>query len=256
MKKDEEKRGESSWAEGAISVLAVLEHHSRPVRRILLLPEAKRDEKNLTRVLQAAKKEKIPVSLSDAPFFEKVCTGHTHGGVIAEVGERRYSSLDEIFAPDDGFVFLICGIEDPFNFGSAVRSFCAAGATGMVLTPRNWLSAAGVTIRSSAGCTELLPAAAAEDNALLLETAKRRGYRIVCSSEKGAVPLFSADLKRPLFLIVGGEKRGITRDLLDGCEIKVRIPYGRRLPVSLTAADAAAVCAFEVLRQNMPAKGN
>ena len=52
---------------------------------------------------------------------------------------------------------MLCGIEDPFNFGCAVRSFYAAGASGFIVSPRNWMSAAGVVCRSSAGASELLP---------------------------------------------------------------------------------------------------
>ncbi len=255
MKKEEEKKRDSSFAEGAISILSVLQHHSRPIFRILVLPDVKKEETNLGKLFRLAKKEKIPIELSSPAFFESVTTGHTHGGVIAEVGSRKMLSPEEVFAPENGFVFLLCGLEDPFNFGCAVRSFYAAGATGMVLTPRNWLSAAGVTIRSSAGATEAVPCAVAEDNEALIALARARGYRVVCASEKDSTPLFSADLKKPLFLIVGGEKRGITKDLLKASDLRVRIPYGRNFSASLTASGAAAVCAFEVFRQNQICKG-
>lgn len=250
MRKDEEKRGDSFFAEGAVSILSILKNHSRPVSRILFLPEIKREEKNISRLLSLAKKEKVPMELSTQSFFETHTTGHTHGGVIAEVGERKLSSLKEVFSDPKGFVFYLCGIEDPFNFGSAVRSFYAAGATGMVLAPRNWMSAAGVVIRSSAGATEAIPCAVAQDREELFLLAKQSGYKVVCASETRSVPLFSADLKKPLFLIIGGEKRGINKDLLEKADLCVRIPYARPVSLSLTAADASAVCAFEVLRQN------
>ena len=160
-------------------------------------------------------------------------------------------SLEEVFEQGKGFVFLICGIEDPFNFGCAVRSFFAAGAGGMVLTRRNWLSAAGVTLRSSAGTCEALPVATYDDPAVLCQIAKNKGYQIVCASEMDSVSIFDAPLKKPLFLIVGGEKRGITKELLNRADIKVKIPYGRDFRGSLTASAAAAVCAFEVLRKEI-----
>jgi 23S rRNA (guanosine2251-2'-O)-methyltransferase len=52
-------------------------------------------------------------------------------------------------------------------------------------------------------------------------------------------------------LIVGGEKRGISRALLDRADQVVRIDYGRDFRGSLSAASAATVMAFEVMRQNM-----
>lgn len=249
MRKDIEKRADSYFAEGALSILSVFKYNSRKVHHIYLLPSAKKEEKNILRLLSIAKKRKIPVSLSNQEFFDSVTTGHTHGGVIAQVGEREMVTPEEVFDQGGGFVFLICGIEDPFNFGCAVRSLYAAGAGGMILTPRNWLSAAGVTLRSSAGTTEAIPCATYEDATALCDLAHQKGYRIVCASEKDSVDLFDADLSRPIFLIVGGEKRGISKEFLLAADEKVRIPYGRDFKGSLTASAACAVCAFEVLRR-------
>ncbi len=249
MKKDEEKHVESFYAEGALSILSVLKNQSRSVYEILMLPDVKKDDRKIQRILSLAKKNKITVRLSDQSFFDTVTTGHTHGGVIARVGERKILSLEEVFDRGNGFVFMICGIEDPFNFGCAVRSFFAAGAGGMVLTPRNWLNAVGVTLRSSAGTIDALPCAIAEDNVALCSLAKEKGYAVVCASEKDSVSIYEAELKKPIFLIVGGEKRGISKDILGATDLRVRIPYGRNFNGSLTASAAAAVCAFEVLRR-------
>ena len=250
MKKDAEKRVESNYAEGAISILSVIRNDSRQIREILLLPDVKRDEKNILKLLSLAKKKKIPVKMSNREFFDRVTTGHTHGGVIASVGERKMFTPREVFEQAGGFVFMICGIEDPFNFGCAVRSFYAAGAGGMILSPRNWLSAAGVTLRSSAGTTESIPCAVYEDSEELCNLAKELGYQIVCACETDSVDLFDAPLEKPIFLIIGGEKRGISKDFLSRSDLRVRIPYGRAFRGSLTSSAAAAVCAFEILRKN------
>lgn len=245
-----QERSDVFYAEGALSVLSVLKNDSRPLYEVFLHPDVKRDDRNILRVLTLAKKKKIPTRFLSAEEFTSHVTGHTHGGVIASVGERYRSTCEEVFDKADGFVFMICGIEDPFNFGCAVRSFYAAGAGGMILTPRNWLNAAGVTMRSSAGCTEAIPVAEYEDGADLCALAKAKGYQVVCACEKDSVSLFDAPLAKPLFLIVGGEKRGISKDILSSADLKVRIPYGRDFRGSLTASAAAAVCAFEVLRKN------
>ena len=69
-----------------------------------------------------------------------------------------------------------------------------------------------------------------------------------------------ADLTVPLLLLVGGERRGITRSFLDDADLLLRIPYGRRGAHALGAATSAALLAFEVLRQrraagHQPARG-
>ena len=65
-----------------------------------------------------------------------------------------------------------------------------------------------------------------------------------------SVSMYDADLCRPLLLIVGGEKRGISRAVLDLADTVVRLDYGRPFEGALSAASAASILAFEVYRQN------
>jgi len=145
---------------------------------------------------------------------------------------------------------MIDGVEDPFNFGASVRALYAAGADGLVLRPRNWLSAAGTVARASAGASELISTALAETAAEAAAFFRAQGLLVACATEeRGSVSLYEADLTAPLFLLLGGEKRGITRSFLDQADLKLRIPYGRPMPHSLGTASATAVIAFEIMRQ-------
>jgi 23S rRNA (guanosine2251-2'-O)-methyltransferase len=63
-----------------------------------------------------------------------------------------------------------------------------------------------------------------------------------------------ANLQFPVLLVIGGEKRGISAALLAQSDCTVRIDYGRNFRGSLSAASAATVLAFEVLRQNTAQK--
>ena len=80
---------------------------------------------------------------------------------------------------------------------------------------------------------------------------KSKGYSIVCAHEKTDYILGSCDLKLPLLLIVGGEKRGISSSVIENADFLVKIPYGRQFDASLSAASAATMFAYEILRQNL-----
>ena len=144
---------------------------------------------------------------------------------------------------------MIEGIEDPYNFGYALRSLYACGATGIILPKRNWMSAAGIVARSSAGASELFTifSSDTEDAVALF---KEKGYRIVCADFDTQNSLPDTDLKLPIFLIVGGEKRGISRAVLDKADTVVKIPYGRDFRAALSAASATTILGYEIIRQN------
>ena len=251
MKKEIEKEKSSSYAEGAISVLTVLKTNSRSIEAVYLenMEKVKTDKK-ISLIKRLCNEKKIPFLPCDHSFIEEHTIGETHGGLVALVGDRRYSSLEEMFSKKDGFICLIDGIEDPYNFAYSVRSLWAAGVDGIVLSKRNWMSATGVCVRGSAGATELVDCAIYEDKDYLISLAKEKGYKIVCADEKTETLYTDPVLSRPIFLIVGGEKRGISASFMEAADTVVKIDYGRDFSMSLTAASAASVLAFEVLRQN------
>ncbi len=185
--------------------------------------------------------------------IDALATGTSHGGILTVCGNRSIPVITADAIAPGGFYVMIEGIEDPYNFGYALRSLYAAGVTGILLSPRNWMSAAGVVCRSSAGASEQIPLYIAE-SADVIDLFHSRGYRILASDLPGSSPMWESDLSLPLLLIVGGERRGISRSILSRCDGVVRIDYGRDFSAALSAASAATVLAFEVFRQNSGGK--
>jgi 23S rRNA (guanosine2251-2'-O)-methyltransferase len=234
--------------EGAVSVQATIESGSREIEAIYV----QRDKQNraIARLERLAKQQELPLERVDGAKIEAHTSGKTHGGVIALVGPRRFLTLPALIEGSTRpLVVMLDGIEDPFNFGAAVRALYASGVDGLVVRPRNWMSAAGIVARSSAGATELMPTAVAETAADAAAFYREHGLTIGCATKDRAVPIYQADLTIPLFLAIGGEKRGITRSFLRQADLRLSISYGRRFPRSLGTASAVAVLAFEAMRQ-------
>src|SRR5918992_560956 len=239
---------EHAVLEGVIAVRAALHGNSRELHRILI--RADNDDRPVVQLEQRARASGVTVQRVGADEIDSVASGTTHGGVAALAGPRRFALLEELGEGETApFLALLDGIEDPFNFGYALRSLYAAGAHGAVLGPRNWTSAAGTVGRASAGASELLPLAVAEP----LEAVQRcsaRGLAVVCAAaERDARTVHDVDLRGPLLLVIGGERRGISRSVLSRADVVMQIPYGRDFRASLGTTSAAAVLAFEVLRQ-------
>lgn len=183
--------------------------------------------------------------------LDNLTSGKTHGGIVAVCSDRTLPLLSESMdrIREGGFYVLLEGIEDPYNFGYTVRSLYAAGADGVILPPRNWMGVAGLVARSSAGTSEKMPMFVAEPSKVI-PLFKSKGYRAACAEIRDSVDLYEADLTLPLLLVIGGEKRGISRSVLSEADLNVRIGYHGNFRGSLSSAASAAVLAFEVGRQN------
>lgn len=251
MIKEESRQGASLYFEGMTSIRAVIAASKSGVsdRRIVKVYVDRERLKSKEKEISYLKSESLDIVLCDASEIESIAVGNSHGGIIAECTDRTIKELSESDITSQGFYVMIEGIEDPYNFGYAIRSIYASGADGIVLSPRNWMSAAGVVCRSSAGASELIPVyISAPSDAV--NTFKSLGYKTACAGIRDSVSAYDADLTRPLFLVVGGEKRGISRAVLDKCDTIVRLDYGREFRGSLSAASAASILAYEVFRQN------
>ena len=254
MKKEASRQVPGTLFEGMTSTRAVIRAMEEGIsdRRILRLLAAEEKKtaraKELSWLTRMAEKHGFTIEYIPESELDAVTVGGSHGGIAAECTDRTVPLLTDI-PVTGGFWVMLEGIEDPYNFGYAIRSLYACGADGIVLSPRNWMSAAGVVCRSSAGASELLPVAVS-DPAEAARFFKRKGYRVLCAGIRNSVSSFACDMRKPLFLIVGGEKRGISASLLSEADEIVRIDYGREFPGSLSAASAASMLGYEVMRQN------
>ena len=259
MQKEYLKFEDALCFEGMTSIRAIIEGidsgvNDRQISTILYdKSKSVKNAKTLGYLRAVSSKYDFVLEETDEKTLEEITLGNSHGGIVAICKERSIPTLtEEIFNEEiakDGFYAMIQGIEDPYNFGYALRSLYAVGCNGIILGERNWMSAAGVVCRSSAGASEMFRVYKCDE----IEAAnlfKKNGYNIVCADERTDNILGECSLHFPILLVVGGEKRGISRGLLDLADTLVKIPYGREFKASLSAASATTMFAYEIMRQN------
>ena len=256
MKKEESRFIESNIFEGMVSIRAIMNScdnciSDRRITRVFVSEDkAKKRAKELSYIKARSYDLGYSIETIPQPDFDEMTIGNTHGGLLCECTQRTIPELTADAIKDNGFYVMLDGIEDPYNFGYAIRSLYAAGVDGIILTPRNWMSAAGVVCRASAGASETIPMYMS-DGIRAAEIFKAKSYDVLCSDIKNSVSAYETELKFPVFLIVGGEKRGISSELLEACDKIVRLDYKTDFGMALSAASAASILAFEIMRQNL-----
>ena len=254
MAKERDRIESGNVFEGIVSFRAVVEGMKRPGGRRIerLFYDGEKLKKNAREFSYIkAKSAELGFELTVAPRddVDGITTGNSHGGIAFYCTEREYRPVRREDIRENGVYFLLEGIEDPFNFGYALRTVYASGADGVLLTRKTWENASGIVCRSSAGASEATDIFTLEDESDLA-LFKDKGYRVVAADTENARPMYECDLRRPVLIAVGGEKRGLSRFILDSSDERARIEYGRDFPAALSAASAASVLAFEVYRQN------
>lgn len=233
--------------EGKISVKAAIASPQREVKEIII--EDKKRDRDTSFILHRAKEANIEVKRMKREEIDALCEGKTHGGIVAYVEERNFQSIEEIIC-ENGFIALIEGVEDPFNFGYILRSLYAAGCDGIILPQRNWTSAAGTLAKSSAGASEMMKMHVSEDFKETLTTLKQHGYNIVCANRNDhSIEMYDYDFTQKVCICIGGEKRGLSKIIEEESDQDVYIPYNTDFRNALSAASASTILAFEIMRQ-------
>lgn len=251
----EKKFAGSSLMEGMISFRAVIAGiesgvSDRKVERVLFDREKIRElSRHLSYIRAKSCQYGFEIEYAGRAAIDALCPGRSHGGILTVCSPRTLPAAGPGWMAGKAVCFCLDGIEDPYNLGYALRSLYAAGVDGILLPPRSLMSADGVVCRASAGASEQFPMAVCPPKELL-PLCRQAGIRVICADMHDSTPMWQSDLRAPLCVIVGGEKRGIPPAIRSQADAVVRIGYGRDFPAALSAASAAALIAFEVLRQS------
>jgi len=220
--------------EGRICALAALQAGRRKFEALLVRQGIKDD--SIRDLLDAAAARGVPVRKVREEALDAQAHGKTHGGVLALAEPLPPSTL-----PDKlDFVLFLDGVDDGRNLGFAIRSAEAFGVQAVILRRRAWDFDGGDVSRASSGAYERLP--------VVIADSAPPGLVLIGCMAGVSKTIYDEDLKRPLALAIGGEKRGLSAAVRDRCASKVSIPTREGAP-SLSLTHAAAVAMAEVARQ-------
>jgi TrmH family RNA methyltransferase len=140
-------------------------------------------------------------------------------------------------------------VQHPGNLGTIIRCNDAIGGDGVILSGLHTDPYHPVAVRGSLGAifSQRIVRASVDDVA---RWAKRGECSVIGTSPAGTVDYRDADYaSRPVLLISGSERIGISEAQIALCDAVVRIPM-TGLVESLNLSIATALVQFEVLRQN------
>lgn len=220
--------------EGSISVKSALKYHKRKVNKVLI--DDHKHDKDFNYIRFMAKNENIEVVEIKRTELDKLALSKTYGGILAEVEERREDDFDE------SDIFYIDGIEDPFNIGYIMRTLYAFGINNILLAKHEYSSMEAQILKSSAGAYEMMNVKILND-IQYLEELKKDYTLIALKRGDDASDIFDYDFNKKCLFMLGGEKRGISKTLMNICDDYLYIPYASDFRNSLNASSVSAIVA-------------
>jgi TrmH family RNA methyltransferase len=140
-------------------------------------------------------------------------------------------------APTGPLCLALWGVNDPGNVGTALRSALAFGAASVALGPGTADPYGHKAVRAAMGALFAVPIVRVR------EPSELPGRRIALVAH-GGEPLAAVD--GDVTLVVGAEREGLPRKVIDACDGTATIPVAAE---SLNAAMAATVALYECNRR-------
>lgn len=212
-------------------------------------------DRALARLAALAKQAGAVVVETDRRKLDMMSATGAHQGVIAQVAQHNYATIDDIFARAEQSgqppLIVICDeLSDPHNLGAIMRTAECAGAHGVIIPKRRSVGLTAVVGKASAGAIEYMPVARVSNITATMEELQKRGVWIYGTAADGASDLYHTDLTGPAAIVIGSEGDGMSRLVSEKCDFKVSIPMQGNIS-SLNASAAAAIMLYEAVRQRL-----
>lgn len=147
-----------------------------------------------------------------------------------------------------GPLLYLSGAGDPGNVGTLLRSVAALGAQAVVMGPETADPYSAKSLRATMGAIFQVPFYLTVNPETLVSWADRAGVAVICADAHTGEPAWQSPLSGRFVLVMGPERQGIPRRLLDAAQATVRIPQTEAAE-SLNVAMAATVILYEAMRQ-------
>ncbi len=186
--------------------------------------------------------ENIRLIQMNEALLKQLCSTENPQGVLGVVNMQN----KELKGGE--LVILVDKVQDPGNMGTIIRTAHAAGASGIIMTKGTVDIYNDKTLRSTMGSIFYIPVV--EDNSLeYVKSLKEEGYKLVVSSLQGKNNFFEENLQGKVIIAVGNEGNGVSDEVYEISDIKVKIPMPGNAE-SLNVAVATSVMIYEKIRQS------
>ena len=165
-------------------------------------------------------------------------------GILA-IGERPRWTWQDVTAKKPAPIIVLDGLQNPGNVSAILRTAEAAGAAGVVTTPRTARLTSPKALRGAAGSALRVPSLEHQTSETISKRLAEAGYTLYAADSAGGAAYTEVDWKKASAIILGQEGQG-----LSGAWKAAAVTIPMEKPVeSLNVAAAAAVLLYEAARQ-------
>ncbi|HBP25838.1 MAG TPA: 23S rRNA (guanosine(2251)-2'-O)-methyltransferase RlmB [Acholeplasmatales bacterium] len=200
-------------------------------------------------MIKLLKEKRIPFSLVSKEELNRLVP--LCQGIMAEIAEFRTYSLNQVAEPKGSpeakrsLLIVLDGLEDPHNLGAILRTAEASGSGGIIYPKNRSVKLNSTVAKVSTGSIFNVKCVEVVNIVATLKKLKDLGYWVVGADAFGKVDYNRMKYDFPTVLVIGSEGKGISRLVLEECDLVVRIPMVGKIN-SLNASVSAGILIYQI----------
>lgn len=186
----------------------------------------------------------------DERLFRQIADTENNQGILAVLSYNLISDEDFMAEmPADANILVLDKLQDQGNIGTLIRTAEGAGFRGVILLKGSADVFSPKTIRAAGGAMLRMPVTILDEATSLHRLSDNFSKKLVVTDVASGLAYYDVDLSENIFLVMGNEGRGVSKEIMDMADIRINIPTVGALE-SLNVATAGAVLMMDSLRQN------
>ena len=177
-------------------------------------------------------------------IFDELTDVVTPQGVLAII--KIDNTESEINLSQD-YILALDGIQDPGNLGTIIRTADSANLKQIIVSKNTVDAYSSKVIRSTMGGIFRVKIIEVDDLNETLKSLQGNGFEIVTTSLATENSIYDVNYSKKV-VIIGNEANGVSKEIQDISNIKVKIPMLGKTE-SLNASVAAGIMIYEYVRQ-------
>jgi len=218
--------------EGARAISQLVHNHPDEVREILFTTE-------LPTLYQKFANRRVTESQ-----LHSICSSQTPQGNAAVIRMPADIYSDNLPGAPGNRILLLEDIQDPGNVGTLIRTAVAFGFSGVILTEKCADPLSPKCVQSTAGTMLSLWIRRTHGYLELTKALKGDSYKLVAADLEGVEDPSLLQGKEKLLLALGNEASGLSAEILQAADSRLRIPIDRTKAESLNVAACGAICMY------------
>jgi 23S rRNA (guanosine2251-2'-O)-methyltransferase len=223
---------------------------AKKVDHLYVLKE--RQTHKVNQLLEAAQKNKVPVTFAELGWLNKKLGDVNHQGVAANLltESTQTKSLEDFLTSNNKnlFFLILDEVQDPHNLGACFRIASAFNLTGIIAPKNNSVGITPAVIKVASGAVDHVPFFQVTNLSRTLDLLKENNFFIYAADGYSDVSIYDEKFSGNVALVMGSEGKGIRRLTKDKCDLTFSIPMQGSID-SLNVSVATGICVSEIRRK-------